>query len=154
MYRWLIIAVSLVLLSCASQKELGVTPLADGTKISEEYHCDRKKLPFIIIEQNGFPSTSVQAGKDIQHRFVYAACTSNQQPIYGSLKRKISEAKGGSTIVPQVTPNFEIKPGRWVVNDIVRVPPTAKPGNYNFNLIISSQTTMAENNFQFTVVKK
>ena len=163
MYRLLIMALSLVLLSCASQTPLpeskttlpatpGVMQLLDGTEIWKEYHCDSKKLPFIVIEQDQILPISVQAGKEIQHRFVYAACTSSgQQAIKGSLSRKIYYR--GRVVFEDTTRNFEIKPGQWKVNAVVGIPPQVKPGSYDFELVISSPTTAVKKNLPFMVQK-
>ncbi|MFO1428603.1 MAG: hypothetical protein U1F76_00450 [Candidatus Competibacteraceae bacterium] len=165
MYRLLIITLSLVLLSCARQAPvpeskttlpatptLGVTQLLDGTETWKEYNCESKKLPFIIIEQNEILPTNVQAGKEIQHRFVYAACTSSdRQALKGSLNRKIYYK--GRAVFQDATRNFEIKPGKWKVNAVVAIPVQAKPGNYNFELTISSPTTTVKKNLSFLVQK-
>ena len=171
MYRLLIIALSLVLLSCASQTPVpesktiaenipGVTPLLNGTETWKEYNCDSKKLPFIVVEQDELrPTNSVKAGTTIQHRFVYAACTSSSDQraiIKGSLSREISYkgGRGSKVVVPlTTTPNFDIEPGKWVVNAIVQVPPKAKPGNYDFELTISSPMTTVKKNLPFMVYK-
>ena len=165
MYRLPIVALSLVLLSCArpasiptpeSETTLSATPgvkqLLDGAAIWKEYNCDSKKRPFIVIEQDEILPASVQAGKEIQHRFVYAACTSSdQQLIKGTLSRKIYYR--GRAVFQDTTPNFEIKPGRWIVNAVVAIPLKVKLGNYDFELTISSPTTTVKKNLPFVVQK-
>jgi hypothetical protein len=117
----------------------GVTQLLDGKAVWKEYNCDSKKLPFIVIEQDEILPASVQAGKEIQHRFVYAACTSSdQQVIKGSLSRKIFSR--GRAVFEDTSRSFQVIPGRWKVNAIVGIPPKAKSGSYDLELIISGPT--------------
>lgn len=158
MYRLLLIPLSLALLSCASRplpepeptSQPGITPLLDATAIWKQYDCDSKKLPFIIIEQEEITPSSVQAGKEFQHRFVYAACTASaQQPIKGSVSRKIDYKN--RAVFQDITRDFEIKPGRSEVKAMVTIPAKAKPGNYVFDLAVISPTTTVEKKLPFLV---
>lgn len=130
----------------------GVLQLLDGQVVWKKHDCSNKKLPFIVIEEDAIQPTSVQAGKEIQHHFVYAACTSSdQQVINGMLSRKIYYR--GRVMFQDTTRNFEITPGQWKVNAVIAVPPKVKPGNYDFELTLSSPTTTVKGNLPFVVQK-
>ena len=164
MYRWLIVAFSLTLFSCASQTpvlesgttalqaKLGVTQLSDGQKTWKGNDCSHKKLPFIFIEKSEILPDSTARGKELRHHFVYVACTSSDYGvIVGKLTRKISY-KGTVTFL-DTTEKFEIAPGTWEVNAIIVIPRAAELGDYNLELTLSGPKIQEVQRTTFTVQK-
>jgi hypothetical protein len=131
----------------------GIFKSLDGQIVWKEYDCSNKKLPFILIEKNEILPARVQRGKEIQHHLVYVACTSKDQDvvIIGKLSRKIYYR--GHVMFQDTTPNFQIIPGQWNVNAVIAIPPKVKPGDYDFELTLSSPTTTVKRNLSFVVQK-
>ena len=171
MYRWLIVAFSLVLFSCVSRAPVppqtpvpasgtpaspvkpGVTQVRDRQQTWKEYDCENKKkqLPFISIVTNEMLPDSVPRGQEIRHRFVYVACTSGQSVILGKLSRKISYK--GVVKFPDTTENFEIIPGTWEVNALISIPPAAEAGEYTLELTLSGPQSKQVKSTTFKVQK-
>ena len=148
-YRFLILWLGFFLAACVPPAPLltsspnakpGVKLVLDEQALWREYNCGSKTLPFIVIEQYNISPSVVRPGQEFRYHFVYAACTlSNQKTIKGSLVRKIYYK--GSLIFQDTKRDFLLKPGRWDVTALVRVPPKTTPGTYNFELTLKSPVT-------------
>jgi hypothetical protein len=164
MYRLIIVILVIFLMSCVpqtlppvnipviAQPKPGIKLLLGEQVVWEEYNCSGKKLPLIVIEQDEILPSPVQPGQELRHHFIYAACTPNTlKAIKGSLSRKIYYR--GHVIFQDTTRDFELSSGKWDVSAIIKIPPKARPGSYNFELTFSSPTTTVTKNLPFIVQK-
>ena len=117
----------------------------------QAYDCENQKKPFFIIEKNDLLPEKVAAGADFGHRFVYVMCPEHStEVVEGELSRRIRFK--GVPIAEKKDPIYEIKPGRWVVDAIVRLPENAKLGIYAYELEFNSEPVAFEKSLTFVVV--
>ena len=132
--------------------EPGVTLLADGQTVWAGYGCDRKELPFVVIERQELVPSVAKAGQELLHRFAYAACIANpENPVKGRLDRKIFYR--GRMVFQDSSKDFEVKPGKWAVAAFIKTVPKAKPGDYLFKLTLSVPSQAITREFPFTLRK-
>ena len=119
-------------------------------KVWEEYDCGSQKRPFFMIEKNELMPHTVRPGGDFGHRLVYILCP--EQPtgvVSGSLATQIRFR--GVPLVVQTDGSYEIKPGRWVVDARIRLPESAEPGVYAYELAFEGGDVQFDKSLTFVV---
>ncbi len=111
------------------QDKVGEYAIAAASKVWAEYDCAQAKyLPLAFLEDQKLTPDRITAGGEFAHRLVYALCPAvPDQPIKGTLYRRIYF---NGRLVHNAPESFELKPGRWGVNAIIKVPEQSKPGAY------------------------
>jgi hypothetical protein len=98
-------------------------------QVWQQYDCDTRTLPFFALEQVELHPQRLRAGGTFAHRMVYALCPPEPTAVVtGILHTRIKHR--GTTLVDQGDPQYDLKPGRWVVDAFVELPPTAEIGVY------------------------
>lgn len=133
--------------------QVGSQQVQDGPSVWKEYRCGMKTLPFIVLERNEISLAIVLPGEEFRQSFVYALCPAKPtKPVEVTLSRTI--VSKGRMVLRDTVKHFKLKPGRWAVNALVNVPPQAKPGAYEFQLSLTSQTMTIIGVVPFFVVQK
>ena len=102
-------------------------------KVAEQYECSRQRLPYFQLEENELLPIELHSGGELNHRMVYALCADKPSGIVrGRLSTRIHYK--GEPIVSDTIDDFEIQPGRWVVDSFVALPETAPPGIYAYQV--------------------
>jgi hypothetical protein len=114
--------------------------------IRESDSCNRKKLPFMLIEKSELMPTVITPGKEFNHRFIYVFCprSKKSRPIGGTLYRKIYFQ--GRLIFEDVSKRYQFKPGKWSVDAFITVPPEVKPGSYALVVTFKAKNINLEKN--------
>ncbi len=155
-YFFLII--SLVLVSCApvywelkkSLRKPGENLLAHPDKVWKEYHCEKQRRPFFKLTKYEILPLEVKPGEEINQHFEYIFCPAKPaQVLQGKLWRRIYFK--GKLIFDDLTPNFEIKPGKWAVDAFIRVSPQASPGIYYLEIVFKSSQIKFKEGLNFVV---
>lgn len=125
--------------------------LADFPEVVwEEYDCAHKKRPFFAIERNELVPPRVRAGGEFNHRMIYVLCPAEPTAVVaGNLQTRIRFR--GSPIVRETTQAYELKPGRWIVDAEVQLPPTAEPGVYAYEIDFEGRVVAFEKSLTFVV---
>jgi hypothetical protein len=101
--------------------------------VSSEYNCASQKLPWFKLEKLEIWPKHLQAGEELGHRLVYSLCTAKPTAVVtGKLETRIIYL--GEAIVRDTDVKYDLRPGRWVVDVMVQVPPTAPDGLYALEL--------------------
>ena len=133
--------------------QVGSQQVQDGPSVWKEYRCGTKTLPFIALERNEIPLSIVQPGEGFRHSFVYALCPAEpSKSVEVTLNRTILSK--GRVVLRDTVKQFKLKPGRWAVNALVNVPAQAKPGAYELQLSLTTQTMAIKGLIPFFVVLK
>ncbi|NJD05054.1 MAG: hypothetical protein FIA97_00970 [Methylococcaceae bacterium] len=113
-------------------EKLGDSLLATPAKVWSELGCENSSgLPLAGIEEQQLTPPKVNAGDQFMHRIEYALCPDSPDiTILGTLSRKIY-LKG--KLVHNGQQPFELRPGRWRVNAIIKVPDKSKAGTYTLH---------------------
>ena len=96
--------------------------------VAEEYHCEKRPLPFFKVEENELLPERVSPGDEFNHRLQYVMCPKDDtQVVTGTLYTRILY-KGRPILTESI--QRELSPGRWVVDAFITLPKDAKPGVY------------------------
>jgi hypothetical protein len=102
-------------------------------EVWDKYECARRKLPFLRVESFELSPERIKAGEEFNHRWVYSLCPLTPTSVVGGrLETRIFFK--GQPIVTDDNERFELKPGRWVIDTFVEVPPNAEPGVYSIEI--------------------
>jgi hypothetical protein len=110
------------------------TRMADfPEQVSAEYDCANQKLPWFKLEKLEVWPKRIEAGQDLGQRLVYVLCTANPTAVVtGKLERRIIYR--GEPVLRDTDAKYELRPGRWVIDVMVTVPPAAPEGLYALEL--------------------
>jgi hypothetical protein len=152
------LALALGLTACASLPSPLDRPFrAPGQKlkhfpesVAAEFSCAKQKLPWFKIEELEVWPRRVQAGQQLGHRMVYVLCTGGPSDVVtGQLEMRILHR--GKPVVDVPEPGYDLRPGRWVVDVFVAVPPEASDGVYALELVFKSAGVRFERSETFVV---
>jgi len=133
--------------------QVGSQQVQDGPSVWKEYRCGTKTLPFIVLERNEISLSIVQPGEEFRHSFVYALCPAKPSKyVEVTLSRTVTSK--GRMVLSDTVRHSELKPGRWAVNALINVPLQAKPGAYELQLSLATQTMTTKGIIPFFVVQK
>ena len=131
-------------------REPGQKLTAFPEAVAQEYHCEKQKLPWFKLEELEVWPKRVAAGGQIGHRMVYVLCTGRPTDVVtGRLDMRILHR--GKRIVDVPEPKYELRPGRWVVDVFVAVPPEASDGVYALELAFKSAAVRFKKSETFVV---
>ena len=132
---------------------VGSQQVQDEPSVWKEYRCGTKTLPFIVVERNEIPLSIVQPGEEFRHSFVYALCPAEpSKSIEVTLSRTVTSK--GRVVLSDTVKHFKLKPGRWAVNALIKVPLQAKLRAYELQLSLTTQTMAIKGLVPFFVVQK
>lgn len=119
-------------------------------QVWSEYKCSQRRLPFFKIEELELHPQKLTPGQQFNHRFIYALCPVKPTAVItGRLETSILFK--GKAIVRDANASYDLKPGRWVVDTFVTLPPGAKPGLYGLQLKFKGQKVKFQRTLSFTV---
>ncbi len=105
--------------------------------VRQELGCNDKKPFELKLEQSELVPARFKSGREVNHRFVYAACTPRDAVQTYALVRRISRA--GKLLFEDRDANFAVKPGRWVVDTFIGIPASAVAGSYSLEVSFESR---------------
>lgn len=118
--------------------------------VSEEYRCGDRHLPFFQLEHNELVPVRVRAGGEFNHRMVYALCPAGPTDVVrGTMATRIRFE--GSSIVEDQIDDYVLRPGRWVVDALVRLPENARIGVYALEVEFESDDVSFTQTLTFAV---
>ena len=125
-------------------REPGEKLVALPDEVAIDYACETRHLPFVTIERNEINPQQLRPGAEFNHRLIYALCPVRAtRVVEGTLRTRIRFKD--RVIVQDQVEDFELKPGRWVVDAFVRLPEKAEPGVYALELeFVGPRVELAE----------
>jgi hypothetical protein len=104
-------------------------------KVAKQYHCSKRPLPFVAIEESDVLPTKLNPGDELNHRLVYVMCPAKATDVVsGTLHTRILFE---GQVIDQDNNAFKLKPGRWEIVNLFDVQPQALPGVYSFAIEFS-----------------
>ena len=139
--------------ACTGRLPPGETQHRSPEAVRRSLHCDAQTLPFFVVDRNTITPRVVSGGDELRHIVIYSMCPSPTGEVYtGKLVRRIK--LDDATILDDVTEPFELKPGRWILTALIRVPPDAPPGKYRFITLIDVGTLHFDGEQRFEIKAK
>ena len=106
-------------------------------KVGVEFNCASQKLPWFKLEQLEVWPKRLTAGNELGYRLVYVLCSDGPTDVVsGKLETRV--VYRGQPILREPEPKYDLRPGRWVVDVFVTVPPSAGEGLYALELDFKS----------------
>ncbi len=119
-------------------------------KVWKQKKCDKQELPYFEIEKLELWPRRLEPGQQFRQRLIYTLCPTRPTGVVtGALETKIFHR--GKAIVQQHVSEYDLKPGRWVVDALVQLPEDAKQGVYALELRFESSDVEFERLIQFVV---
>lgn len=118
-------------------------------QVAEEYHCDKRPLPFFQIETNELVPRRVRPGGEFNHRLIYVLCPEKPTAVVpGTLHTRVLFE--GKTIVEDSVQQ-KLRPGRWVLDSFVAMPENVEPGLYAMDVRFRSERGDLDSQIDFVV---
>jgi hypothetical protein len=125
----------------------GESNLADAGQVASELGCGGGSAA-AKFESSAVLPERPRAGREINHRVVYAACPGSEDGAPGTLTRRFT--REGRTLFEDSTP-YTLKPGRWSVDVFVGIPAQATPGPYRLEVRYAQRGLRLESASDFVV---
>jgi hypothetical protein len=126
----------------------GESNIANAASVARELDCGARGAPAAKLESSAVLPERPRAGREINHRLVFAACAQGNDDAAGTLTRRFTHQ--GRTLFADSTP-YKLKPGRWSVDVFVGIPPQAPPGPYRLEVKFQRRGLQLETASDFTV---
>ena len=119
-------------------------------EVAREYGCAGRKLPYFAIERSEIVPPRVRSGGEFNHRLVTVLCPARPTEVATG---RLSEAIRfrGRLVHREVREGFEFRPGRWIQDAFVELPPDAEPGVYAYELRFDAPDVSFEERWSFVV---
>src|SRR5262245_26602371 len=98
-------------------------------QIWRELDCAKRERPYVHVESLEILPEMIKPGGRVNYRLVYAMCPQKPSEI---VKTRVVRSMlfKGEQVARNVKDNFELKPGRWLVDSFFTLPPTSPLGVY------------------------
>jgi hypothetical protein len=117
--------------------------------VAEEYHCDKRPLPFFQFEENELVPRRMKPGTEFNQRIVYVLCPDRPTGVVaGRLHTRVLFE--GETILEE-TVDQKLRPGRWILDHFIQLPESAAPGVYAMDIRFVSEKGDLEDRMDFVV---
>jgi hypothetical protein len=126
----------------------GESNIANAASVARELDCGARGAPAAKLESSAVLPERPRAGREINHRLVFAACPQGADDAAGTLTRRFTHE--GRTLFADSTP-YKLKPGRWSVDVFVGIPAQAPPGSYRLEVKYQRRGLHLETVSDFTV---
>jgi len=121
--------------------------------VAEQYGCAKRRLPFFAIERGEIVPPRVRAGGEFNHRLVTVLCPA--EPTGVEVGRLVEVIRfRGRVLHGQTRERFEIRPGRWILDAFVELPPDAEPGVYAYELRFEGPGVSFAESWSFAVEQR
>ena len=119
-------------------------------KVGLEFNCASQKLPWFKLETLEIWPKRLVAGKELGHRLTYVLCTPGPTDVVtGKLETRILFR--GQPVLKESDPAYDLRPGRWVIDVFVTVPPSATEGLYALEIEFKSPNVKFNRSETFAV---
>ena len=106
-------------------EEVATTP----DEIWREFNCDHRSRPFVQAESMEVVPDRMRPGARVNYRLIYVMCPVNPSEVISTrVSRRILYK--GQPVAANTNDEFEIKPGRWVVDSFFTLPANSPLGVY------------------------
>jgi hypothetical protein len=100
-----------------------------ASDVASREHCESLSFPYVRLDLSEVRPTRIEPGGKINHRLIYTMCPDALgRRIRGVLTTTIFH--GNEKVFTDVARNLELKPGQWIVDADIVIPPAAKYGGY------------------------
>lgn len=151
--RLAVLALCACTAACAGPAAPGERQLADARRVWADNDCGMRGLPVLQLDRNEVRPATVKPGAVTGHRFVYSLCApEGVGELRGRLRTRIF--LGTEVVLSDVVPDHPLRPGRWLVDTRIAVPPAAPDGAYSVRLDFAAPGRVAFDGAATMVVRR
>ena len=163
---WTCAAIALLLMGCGSRpvtkiedvvqdikfknRTRGEKQLADAATAAHDLGCSARSGALVRVDSHEVLPARPVPGRDVNQRLVISACGVGDNAV-GTLTRRVSFQ--GRTLFED-SERYTLKPGRWMIDVFIGVPPQAAPGPYHIDVKFDRRGASFSSTDNFTVVAR
>jgi hypothetical protein len=102
---------------------------ASAGSVHAQLRCANRPLPFAHLDTIALIPGRAKPGESVNYRIVYSLCTGGGETVTGRLRTRV--LRGTNAVLTDTTSGYRLKPGRWIVDSTITVPPAAPEGTYS-----------------------
>jgi hypothetical protein len=130
----------------------GAQLLESPQDVSAKFDCPNRPRPWVLLTSHQLLPAQLATNDELNNRFEYVLCAApGQAEVRGILTRRVRT--GGEVIWNDVGSNYDLKPGKWVVDFFLTIPQTAVAGPYEFEIDFGTDKLLFRDTKSFTVVR-
>jgi hypothetical protein len=127
----------------------GTTQMLGVAEITDVADCATRRKPLLRVDSSSVTPSSVQPGSAINHQLVYTLCSKSPASVRGTMSTIISSSV--AKVFTNTLYDYELKPGRWMINTNIGIPTAAKPGSYRLDTAFKSRAVTFNDSALFDV---
>lgn len=112
----------------------GEREIAGSEQVRRELGCSERRPFELRLEFSELLPNRLKSGREINNRFIYSACMQRDGAVTVTLVRRI--LFGGRVLFEDRDPRFVVRPGRWMIDGFIGIPPGASPGGYSVEVVL------------------
>ena len=122
----------------AAARQPGDQIVTTPETVLKEPNCASRARPFAQLESMEVLPEMVKPGARVNYRVIYVMCPLK---LAESIKTRVIRSIffKGEQVARNVKDDFELKPGRWIVDSFFTLPPDSPIGVYALEVIFDSQ---------------
>ena len=118
--------------------------------VAEQYACSERALPHVEIESNELLPKRLRPGGELNHRLIYALCPKSPTDVVRGRLQTLIRHRGEAFVIEEID-DYELKPGRWVIDAFIELPKDAESGVYALEVVFLSKGLKFEKSVTFAV---
>ena len=131
----------------------GAKLLDPPQKVSGDFDCPSRPQPWVLLQTQELWPPQLSVSDELAEKFVYVLCPARgQAELRGTLTRRVRTR--GQVIWSDAERDYELKPGRWVVELFLTIPAEATAGSYEFEVSFETNKVIFRDVKGFTVVRR
>ena len=124
----------------------GEREIASAEQVRRELGCSERRPFELRLEFSELLPNRLKSGREINNRFIYSACMHREGPVTVPLVRRV--LLGGRVLFEDRDPRFVVRPGRWMIDGFIGIPPAASPGTYSVEVVLEPRGSPARRSQQ------
>jgi hypothetical protein len=128
-------------------EQIATTP----DKLWQELDCANRERPFVRAESMEVLPEMIRPGGRVNYRLVYAMCPARPSEV---IKTRVARRMlfKGEQVARNVNDDFEVKPGRWVIDSFFTLPVDSPLGVYALEVVFEAPDGTAHKKVRSFVV--
>ena len=135
----------------AAARQPGEQITTTPDRLWEELDCANRERPFVRAESMEVLPEMIRPGGRVNYRLVYVMCPAKPSEV---IKTRVARRMlfKGQQVARNVNDDFEIKPGRWVVDSFFTLPVDSPLGVYALEVVFEAPNGLAHKKVRSFVV--
>ncbi|HZD39144.1 MAG TPA: hypothetical protein VE131_00385 [Terriglobales bacterium] len=121
----------------AASREPGDHIATTPDRVWADFKCGERQRPFVHIESMEVIPQMVRPGARVNYRLIYVMCPRQPSEVIETFVERRLLFKG-EPVARNTHDDFELKPGRWIVDSFLTLPKNAPLGVYALEIVFNA----------------